>query len=197
MLSSPPPLPLSPSKRQNGARRITRGRSGGKLALELACAKAHGSDKPTEEKLLKSDYSTHPLPSPAPKRLREEADDDEPRKRTSILGLDSPITVEDDGPRPSTSKPEEQNVAVRGGSESDSTGGASVGDEIATPDNSVAPSSPSIACVCEVASTHVQATQAIDEGAFDNITEEEEATKALTAREADAAIVLASLFGQV
>jgi len=199
MISSPP-TPLSPTNRRDDWRRITRVKSVAKFHnLELACALSRGVDRRPEDKAMRR-FDLNPLPLPRArtlsfqKRTREDAESDIPRKRASILDFQQAFL------KPKVRYTEQQPIAVRGRSfETDSSAGTTTGDELGTPENSIAPSSPYIMSQSEPSISHaiilMEESHDIadaDQGFIgDDMTE-----NALSEREADAAMILASLFSQ-
>lgn len=188
MISSPP-TPLSPSNRRDDWRRISRVKSAGKQLhnLELACALSRGGDRRSEEKdphrMEPSDAPPRSRTSSFQKRLREDSEKEVPRKRASILDFHQ--AESNACPKPKAPRNSEPRQITRG-FETDSSGGTTTGDELGTPDDSIATSSPSIASMSLV-------TRQIEEGQLED---ETKSVDMLTEREADAAMVLASLFGQ-
>jgi hypothetical protein len=200
MISSPP-TPLSPTNRRDGWRRITRVQSVAKFHnLELACALSRGGNRQSEDKVVRR-LEPDPLPLPRArtlsfqKRMREDVESNIPRKRASILDFHQATdTATHACPKPKARYTEQQSIAVRrGGCETDSSTGTTTGDELGTPEDSIAPSSPSIEPFMSHVTRLMEESQDIPE---QGLTGDGKTVNALSEREADAAMVLASLFGQ-
>jgi hypothetical protein len=183
MLSSPP-TPLSPINRRRSTPLANVGRCASlSQALELACAKARASDRPCGEASGNSKQTTlsRPRTVSAQKRHREEIENDGPRKRATVTELDqktrTDLWIGLDGQYSKT-----QRVASwRSSCTTLNTGDISANEE-ATPEDTVMPSSPSSIAVERVSAEPANVAKP-DDGVLD-----------LADLEANAAIVLASLF---
>ena len=203
MISSPP-TPLSPVNRRRSAH-VTGG--GGKCAnlsqaLELACAKARASDRPCGEgiaggrpKLQTMLAIPRPRTASVYKRLRDEfeIENDAPRKRATVAEGDQMGR-----PEPWSRTNEEDCRTWRVASwraicaTSINSGDTSASEELITPDNSMIPSSPSSIDVENMSAELVTSPEKQD-----NVTKPDNNVSGLAALEANAALVLASLFTKV
>jgi hypothetical protein len=218
MISSPP-TPLSPMNRRADLQPRPALKSLNKMqSLELACAKARIRDRRSEDRvdqtlILRSSKPSTTASSAAAtptaiasKRLREDVEKDVPRKRASISELQDLMG----GPEHWNHQPHShtapkhsmlrQVVAQRASSVTDSSCDTSTGDEIVTPDmSSLPPSSPqSVTCQVPFPSDTTSAakdfmkTTSLRTGSLDVM---EDPLHGLAPLEANAAMVLASLFG--
>lgn len=198
MISSPP-TPLSPINRRRSPHITGKGGKCASLtqALELACAKARSSDRPCGEAIpggRPGSQNMFPIPRPrvaSHKRLRDEfeIENDAPRKRATVGEVDK-----QNRPEPWVMDSRTWRVASWRAdcATTINNGDTSASEELITPENSTIPSSPS-----SIAVDHVSAELVTGSDELVKTTKLDKGELGLAALEANAALVLASLFNKV
>jgi hypothetical protein len=193
MLSSPP-TPLSPINRRRSTPLANVGRCVSlSQTLELACAKARGSDRPCGEASggEKQTYLSRPRTVSAQKRHREEIENDGPRKRATVTELDQKTRTDLwtglDGQYSKTWRVASWRSSCATLNIGDIS--SSLNDEEAIPEDTVMSSSPSPIVVERVSAEPV--TSPVGHA---SVAKPDDGVLDLADLEANAALVLASLF---
>lgn len=197
MISSPP-TPLSPINRRRSTPAAGAGRCANlSQALELACAKARASDRPWGEAGVGGNPTQTTLPRPrtvsTQKRLREEIENEAPRKRITVTEQDQNTrpqqSVGMDGQYSNTRRVAAWRSSCATLHAANTSANLITSDEAATPEDSTMPSSPSSLAVERVSAELVTSPTGSVSLAIPD-----EGRLGLADLEVNAALVLASLF---